>query len=290
VIGGLSISFDFYRPFNQEEQNFLLTLAHQCALALERARLYDAERKARQAAQRANDLKTQFLGMISHKLRTPLTSIKGFASTLLAQDVAFSPSEQHDFIRVLDEEADKLAELVDQLLDLTSLQAGTLSMQAEPQPFDTILSAAHHQLTAFTAHHHFSIDLSPSLPAVLADTYRIAQVVSNLVHNAAKFSPAGTVITLSARPVDTMLEIRVSDQGTGISAEDRLTVFEAFRQLNTRTGERRGAGLGLSICKALVEAHGGHIWVEDQLSPGTTIAFTLPAANVSSTPPASPNP
>jgi PAS domain S-box-containing protein len=242
----------------------------------ERERVYEAEREARQRAEEANQLKIKFLGMISHELRTPLTSIKGYASTILAEDVRFPPEEERQFVRIIDEEADRLAGLVDQLLDLSRIQSNMLPLKPERWTLAEIVESARTQFDRLTVAHPLTLDLPPDLPPVIADQERIAQVLVNLVGNAAKFAPAGTGITVSARRVDDMVQVDVRDEGPGIPPESREQVFEAFRQLD-KTTTRRGAGLGLAICKGLVERHGGRIWIVP-VEHGAIISFTLPIA------------
>jgi PAS domain S-box-containing protein len=234
---------------------------------------------ARDKAQEADRLKLQFLGMISHELRTPLASIKGFSSTLLMEDVDFSPEQQREFTRVIDQEADKLTDLVEQLLDLSRMQAGTMTVQPQPAAIERVIDEARFQLDVLTQQHQLRIDLEPRLPYVMIDVQRIAQVLVNLVSNAAKFSPPSSEILVEAHRTDQWVEVVVCDHGIGIPPEDRLQVFEAFRQSERKiSGAKRGAGLGLAICRGIVEAHGGRIWIAQNDAPGTKIVFTLPLA------------
>jgi PAS domain S-box-containing protein len=279
VIGGVGISFPEPRRFTSEDRALLMSLAAQCAQAMERARLYASEQAARALAEEANELKTQFLAMVSHELRTPLTSIIGFITTLLSDDVAWSHEEEQSFLQVINEESQKLRELVEQLLDVSRLQAGMLSIHPERQYVQGILDTANVQLLALTANHTLTYEVDDSLPEIVADEQRIAQVLTNLVHNAAKYSPPGTQITISAQEGSSgWIEFSVTDQGSGIPREAYQQVFEAFRQLNGDINPQKGVGLGLAICKALIEAHGGKIWIKESTDRGTTISFTLPIA------------
>jgi K+-sensing histidine kinase KdpD len=280
VIGSLGMAFLNPRRFDARVRDFMLTLAHQCALALERARLYDAEQAARRAAEDANALKLKFLGMISHELRTPLTAIKGFATTLLADDVDFTPDEQRHFLGIMDEEADKLSALVEQLIDLSRLQAGSFSIYPEPRQWASVIRAAEAQLRTLTREHPLEMRLDDPLPLVMVDVERAAQVLANLVSNAVKFSPEGSAIGISATVCGDWVQINVRDEGIGIVPGERERVFEPFRQSERRADRgRKGAGLGLAICKGIVEAHGGQIWIQNVTS-GTTVSFTLPIARV----------
>lgn len=246
--------------------------------AEELARTLEQERIARSEAERANQLKTRFLAMISHELKTPLTSVKGFTSSLLAEDVPWTPEQQRQFLQIIDQEADKLRELIDQLLNLSQIQAGVLQIYATPQPFGASLDIAHDQLQVLTQKHDFVVDVPAQLPDVVMDERRTAQVMVNIVGNAVKYSPEGTQIRLSAAVEGQMLRVEVQDQGPGIPPEQREKVFEPFSQLESTGHSRDGVGLGLAICRGLLAAQGGKIWVKDTSSNGTTLVFTLPLA------------
>jgi PAS domain S-box-containing protein len=276
AMGGMFVSFTQPKVFAPGEREALFVMAQFCAQALERVRLYESEQKARLEAEKANETKLQFLGVVSHELRTPLTSIKGFSSTLLADDVTWEPAEQRGFIEIIDQEADKLQDLIEQLLNLSRLQSGTLRVEPAPSTVNEILQAAENQLTMLAENHHLTLSIPDELPMVMVDKERMVQVICNLVQNAAKYSPAGTTITVSAKAVDHTVQIDVRDEGAGISPELREAVFEPFQQLE---GGRKGVGLGLAICKAVVESHGGTIWIADVPPPGTQVSFTILTVN-----------
>ena len=243
-----------------------------------RQRLLEIERAALAESEHANRMKLQFLSTVSHELRTPLTSIKGFAMTLMADDVSWDTETQQSFIAIINEEADKLADLVDQLLDLSQLQAGKFRIRPVQAQLPEILSVAMAQLEAISAQHQLILNVPSELPPIMADTQRIAAVLVNLVGNAAKFSPPGTPISVSVIQQDTGIQVDVRDDGPGIAVENREHVFDTFWQPDRLDNPTKGAGLGLAICKGIVTAHGGTIWVAD-VSSGTTISFTLPSAS-----------
>jgi two-component system sensor histidine kinase KdpD len=277
VLGGLGISFPQPRTLSAHERQFLLSIADATALALERARLYDAEAHARHAAERADWLKTRFLAIVSHELRTPLTSIKGFATTLLQDDIDWDEESQRDFLQIIDSEADKLAEMIEQLLDFSRIEAGTLRMQQERTTIDAVMEFALPQLQIITKGHRLRMDLTPNLPPIHADRRRISQVLTNIIVNAVRYSPQGSVISVSTYVDRAHVRVDVADQGPGIPSEERAHVFEAFHQgANHSQGESKGAGLGLAIARGIIEAHDGRIWVEDRPDPGTLISFVLP--------------
>jgi signal transduction histidine kinase/PAS domain-containing protein len=275
--GLLSLHFDSKRMTNKEDLRHMRGLVDEIAIAIRNIHLLEEEAAARREAEQANELKLKFLAMISHELRTPLTSIKGFSTTLLAEDIEWSPAKQRDFLETIDQESDKLGDLIEQLLDMSRMEAGTLRITPRKQSLNDIFISSEAQMRAITLEHLLVLDIVPDLPPINVDGQRIAQVLTNLVGNAAKYSPPQSRIFISAYPVDNAIQIDVADEGIGIPAKDREHVFEAFRQLENKSSNRnRGAGLGLAICKGLVEAHGGKIWIQDRTEPGTVVSFTLP--------------
>jgi PAS domain S-box-containing protein len=281
--GALSLHFPARHAIALEDLRHLRGLVDQAAIAINTIRSLAAEATARREAEEANALKLKFLAMISHELRTPLTSIKGFATTLLADDVQWPPDSQRDFLQTISEEADKLGDLIEQLLDLSRLEAGTLRIAPRRQTIERIVNTAMAQLQTITLQHPLEINVPIDLPALHVDGDRIAQVLTNLVGNAVKFSPPQTTITVAARQVGDEVQVDVSDQGQGIAPAERRRIFEPFQQLDAHGVHRtQGAGLGLAICKGLVEAHGGRIWVQDRSGPGTTLSFALPIDSAAS--------
>ncbi len=277
VIGVLGISFRRPHPLSKGDRAFFQAIAHQCALALDRARLYEAEIESRRSAEEANAIKIQFLAMVSHELRTPLTAIQGFVSTLLATDVIWQPRQQREFLEIIGEETLKLNDLVEQLVDLSRIQSGTLRVDQEPVSSRQLIESAMLHLSTLGGNHELLFSLPDDLPVVRADSRRIAQVLTNLVGNAAKYSPEGSRIYVRARAERDFLHIDISDDGPGIPPAQREHVFKAFHRLEAGAkADRTGAGLGLAISKGLIEAHGGRIWIDPQTTVGTTVCFTLP--------------
>jgi len=276
-LGCLVIYFTEEIRFSFMELAHLKVLIDQATITLYNLKLLKIEEASRHEAERANEIKTEFLAMISHELRTPLTSIIGFTTTLLAKDVTWEPEEKLEFIETIQQESFRLQELIDHLLDLSRLEAGRLPIQFKSHLLHEIIQKALSQLNILTAGHTFSVHLSDNLPPVCVDDKRIAQVVVNLVRNAATYSPKGTEINLSAHLRGNLIQINVNDQGPGIPHFERKRVFQAFRRgVSEESGPTKGAGLGLAICKGLVEAHGGRIWIKNTSRPGTTVSFTVP--------------
>ena len=271
--------------YSMREQNINhLTLRHlkvlidQATITLYNLKLLRIEEEARHEAERANEIKTQFLAMISHELRTPLSSIIGFTTTLLASDVTWDPEEQTDFITTIRQEGYRLQELIDHLLDLSQLEAGMLPITMEYHSVAEIIEDARSQLSLLTRSHILHVTLPPNLQQVFVDKKRISQVIVNLVRNAASYSPVGSEISITAGSRAGFIQMSVSDQGPGIPPADTQKVFQAFRRGENalNNSPTQGAGLGLAICKGLIEAHGGHIWIKRKNSPGATFSFTLP--------------
>ena len=247
-------------------------------LESERDDLLIRERQARQEAEDANALRNRFMGMIAHDLRGPLTSIMGFAETLLALDVEWDAASQREFTQTIYDEAMRMNDLIADLLEFSRVQAGELRIHQQPTPLAAILADAAPQLNTLTHKHRLDVAVAPEVEVVLADGRRIVQELANLVSNAAQHSPEGACITIRASQVDGTARIDVDDEGTGIPPEARETVFEPFRQVEGQPREKHGTGLGLTICKAIVEGHGGRIWVEPWPERGTRVSFTLPRA------------
>ncbi|HEY8742224.1 MAG TPA: ATP-binding protein, partial [Chloroflexota bacterium] len=223
----------------------------------------------------ADELKQALLSTVSHELRTPLTTIKGYARTLLLE--GWDVDTRHEFLRIIDEEADNLSELVDNLLDLSKLEAGVLQIHRQPLLLRPLLQRVVQRRRDTSCQHQFVVDCEDNLPLVLADPRRLEQVVENLIENARKYSEGGS-IRVSARRAGDHVEVAVSDQGQGIPTELVERVFERFYRIdNSLSRGTGGTGLGLSICRGLVEAHGGQIHIKSTSHQGTTIAFTLPA-------------
>jgi len=276
-VGNFLVFYQKDHLFDRNDLRQLKVLVDQASITLYNLKLLEIEAESRHEAERANEIKTEFLAMITHELRTPLTSIIGFTTTLLAEDVRWEPDEQRDFIQTIKQEADRLNELIVHLLDLSRLEAGMLPILVEPVSIQNIIEDALPQLNALISDQTLNIEIPENLPPIFADKKRISQVLVNLVRNAATYSPKGTEISINARKRGNFAQVFVNDQGPGIPTSEHKRVFKAFqRGLKDENSSIQGAGLGLAICKGLVEAHGGRIWIMKQPAPGTSICFTLP--------------
>ena len=227
-------------------------------------------------------LRAEFLGMVSHELRTPLTTIKGSAATVLGAPSAVDTAEMLQFFRIIDEQADRMRGLISDLLDVTRIEAGTLSVAPEPTDLAALVDEAREAFLRGGARNSVEVHLAPDLPRIGADRQRLGQVLNNLFSNASKYSPDWSAIGVSASVQDVYVAISVSDEGRGVSAEGLPHLFRKFSRIDSDDLDRRigGEGLGLAICKGIVEAHGGRIWAESE-GPGlgTRFTFTIPAAH-----------
>ncbi len=224
-------------------------------------------------------LRAEFLGMVSHELRAPLTSIKGSTTTLLGASRALDRAEMRQFIRIIDQQADHMQGLIGDLLDAGRIEAGTLSVDPEPLEVGALVDQARTTFLSGGGRQAVRIDLEPDLPRVMADERRIVQVLNNLFSNAARHSPESSPIAVSAVRDGVEVAVSVSDEGRGIPPEQLPHLFRKYADVAGVTREPEGFGLGLVICKGLVEAHGGRIRAESA-GPGlgTRVTFTLPAA------------
>ena len=226
-------------------------------------------------------LRADFLGMVSHELQAPLTSIKGAAATLLESLNSLDAAMTIQFIRIIESQANRMRELIFELLDIAHIETGSLSIDPTPTEVTELLEEARNTFQSGGSQNRLSIDVTPDLPWVMADRRRIVQVLGNLLANAARHSDAAAPIRLKASLEDDCVAISVSDEGRGIALERLPFLFRKFARIYGAEGQREiaEAGLGLAICKGIVEAHGGRIWAEsDGVGLGTRFTFTLPVA------------
>ena len=225
-------------------------------------------------------LRAEFLAMVSHELRAPLTSIKGSVATLIGLGASLDPAVMLQFHRIIEEQADHMQGLITDLLDAARIEAGALSVSREPADAAVLVDRARSTFLSGGDTHNLDIDLAPDLPLVMADGRRIVQVIGNLLANAARHSPETSSIRVSAAREAVHVAFSVVDDGVGITQERLPHLFRKFSRIDgdDRSG-MASSGLGLAICKGIVEAHGGRIWAESQgTGMGARFTFTLPAA------------
>jgi PAS domain S-box-containing protein len=226
---------------------------------------------------RLEQLKDEFIGLVSHELRSPLTVITGAVNTALTEGERLSPEETRQLLKDAAVESEVLSHLLGNLLDLHRIQANRLSLHAEAISVRKVIQDTVEEMKRHSSVYQFVVDLPKKLPSVYADELRLERILYNLLDNAVKFSPRGGEIRVSVRQQEEHLVIGVSDQGIGISPTDQAKLFEPFQRLeDSRPDGVGGVGLGLLVCRRLVEAHGGRIWVESELGRGSTFFFTIP--------------
>lgn len=279
-IGVLEIVYRASAPHDSERERLLETFANGAAIALEQERLA-REEQAAAVARESDRLKSALLSSVSHDLRTPLAGIKAAASSLLQKDVQWSAEDRDAFIADIDAEADRLTRLVSNLLDLSRIEAGAIRPDREWEDVDELIARVIRRLEPHLADHPMTYDAPDALPSVRLDTVQIEQVLTNLLENAAKYSPSGAPIAVRVRVVDgpdgaAELHISVADRGPGIPRREQSRIFDKFYRVAGSSSRAGGTGMGLAIVQGLVAAHGGRVAVESAPGQGSTFTVILP--------------
>ncbi|MBN1954067.1 MAG: GAF domain-containing protein [Anaerolineae bacterium] len=262
--------------FVAEDLPFLKAVSDLIALAIENARLRTEVDMAR-SLEEANRLKAEVISTLAHEMRTPLTSIKGYSTALLMEEGLFSPQAQREFLQIIDEECTVLQSLISDLLESSIIEAGFLKLELQPLNLPRLAQQVTVDYMRASPKHRFLVDFPPHFPIVDGDPDRIGQVLRNLLDNAVKYSPDGGLVVVRGDAGAEEVTISVADQGVGIAPEHLNRLFEKYFRIEQGLGRHVvGSGLGLPICHAIVETHGGRIWAESELGQGTTLYFTLP--------------
>jgi len=259
----------------ERERSLLGTFANQAALAVDRAQLREEALRAR-LLEEIDRWRSALMGAASHDLRTPLASIKTAVSSLRQADAKLGPDDRAELLELIELQSDRLARLVTNLLDMTRIEAGALELRPSAMGFDELVEEALASLGGIMAPGRVKVDAPVDLPLLRLDHVLMSQVLANVLENAERLSPDDSVIEVAARTAPgsaaTRVEISVADEGPGIAREERERVFEMFSQ----NGGGGRAGLGLAIAKAFVEAHGGLIWIDPDVTRGARVVFTVP--------------
>ncbi len=271
AIGAITV-LDHDGGFTAEEQDVLSMLASQAAIAIANAKLYEQTKEL-------DRLKSEFVAVVSHEVRTPLTSIKGSLELLSDDRFHKMPDPQKELLGICQANTERLITLINDILDFSKLEASKLPMTMEVVELRYALSEAVENIRSLAGMRKVEIELrvDDSTGSVEADAMRIGQVITNLVGNAIKFSPEGGRVEIFASGDESLVTVSVKDYGRGIAPRDQSRLFQRFAQLDSSTTRKAGGtGLGLVISKGIVEQHGGKIWVESAQEQGSTFSFSLP--------------
>ncbi len=263
------------RGFSTAETRMTWGVAAQLASALERSRLQQ-EATETEILRRTDESKSALLNAVSHDLRTPLATIIASAGSLAQRDVTWPDEEVRELAGGIEQEANRLNRIVGNLLDLSRIEAGTLQPEKGWHDLVSLVNDVLGRLRGITSDHDIVLDAPQELPPVLLDYVQIDQVLSNLIENAANYSPAGSEILISIRPAEGHVRVQVDDRGPGLPQEALPRLFEPFYRGGGRGPRAKGMGLGLAVAKRLVEAHHGQIWAENRPGGGARFTFRLP--------------
>jgi signal transduction histidine kinase len=227
----------------------------------------------------ADRTKSDFVSMLAHELRGPMTTVMGFASTLEQHGDSLPEQKRKDILRIIVREVERLSRMVNDLLDVSRMEAGAVNYELQPMDLGELIDSTMATHASLHRVHMLDMDVDPDLPKVLGDRDRLSQVLLNLLTNATHYSPDGSTVRVSVhRAGDDEVQISVIDEGIGIAQGDQERIFDKFAMLPKPDWAQKGTGLGLFITRGIVEAHNGRIWVESEPGKGTSFNVTLPTA------------
>ncbi len=273
-VGLLGVKHGVRQHVDRSQLQLLETFSAQVGSALERVQLAETARRAEVEVE-TERLRSSLLSSVSHDLRTPLGVITGATGTLLQHEQYLAPEARRDLLQSAHEEAERLNRLVGNLLDMTKLSSGTLHPNKEWHPLDEVVGVALDRVAPRLDGREITVELPFELPPLPIDAVLIGQVLINLLENAIKYTPSGTPLQISACATTSAVEITVADRGPGIPLSERAHVFDKFYRIEPNRSDG-GAGLGLAICRGVVESHGGRIWVDDREGGGAVFRFSVP--------------
>jgi signal transduction histidine kinase len=278
ILGVLTVWRQAVGQFPDEVVNLLQTFASQSALAIQNARLFREIADKSRLLEAASRHKSEFLANMSHELRTPLNAILGFSEVLAERMFGEVNEKQAEYLQDILDSGRHLLSLINDILDLSKVEAGRLELELGRFHLPTALENALTLVRERATRHGITLtqDVDPGVADIVADERKIKQILLNLLSNAVKFTPQGGRVGLTATAADGVLTIAVRDTGIGIAPEDQAAIFEEFRQVGREDARKQeGTGLGLTLAKKFVELHGGRIWVRSQVGLGSTFSFTL---------------
>jgi len=261
---------------------FFWTFIDQATSMIEHVRLRRESLQV-EILQRTDALRAALISSVSHDLRTPLTSIKAAASSLLQDDVQWDEESRRSFTLAIEHEADRLNRLVENLLDISRIEGGALHPEKEWYPIDELLHDVLDRMQPLVQGRQLALNIPEDLPPVELDYMMIDQVLTNLIENVLRYTPAGSPVEVTVSTTATEMSVSVADRGPGIPSSDLERIFDKFYRVMGRTREISGSGVGLAVCRGLVEAHGGRIWAANRSGGGAIFRFTLPLRQTTAT-------
>lgn len=258
-----------------DETRLLATIADRLAVHLQQEVLREEANRV-EVLRQTDDMRTALLSSVSHDLRTPLAAIKASAESLLYDEVTWTKADRDEFAASIVRESDRLNRLVGNLLDMSRIEGGALRPRRDWYDIGELIREVVERLRRTLADRPVRLIIPDDLPPVSLDYLMIDQVITNLLENAAKYTPRGTALDVRVVLADARVRVAIADHGSGVPPEKRDVIFDKFYRLEQHS-RRQGSGLGLAVCKGLVEGHGGHIWVEETPGGGATFVFELPA-------------
>ena len=277
TIGWISIATRTEHMYSSAEIDLLRAIGRITGTAVRNTELSEDAVKAETIRQMESQV-TASQANIYHELRTPLTAIKGFANSLLQTDINFDEETRTSFIRTIDSEADRLNSLIEDLLMASRIESGALKLRRETHTINEIVDTIKDRLFSNALQHNLRIGVAEQLPTLSVDSARIGQVITNLVENAVKYSEEGTEICINAEQCENQIIVSITDNGCGIPPEYHEKIFSRFNQIASSNSKKKSNGLGLFICRGIIETHGGRIWVQSEPGKGTKMSFALPVS------------
>ena len=278
ALGALGIrSYDSAVRYTEDDARMLALFADQVAAALTTVDAFGRQRQAVEQLERLNRAKTEFVSIVSHEFRTPLTGIQGFSEMMRDEDLTLD--EMREYAGDINKDAQRLNRMINEMLDLDRMESGRMTIHPERMDLNAVIDDVADRVRPNAPNHTLTLDLQPDLPQIQADRDRMTQVASNLLNNAVKYSPTGGRITVTTRADGDELRFDVRDEGLGIPPDALETIFERYSRVDSQaTKDIQGTGLGLPIVRQIVHLHGGKVWAESELGRGSVFHVVLPLA------------
>jgi signal transduction histidine kinase len=278
ALGVLSIrSYEPTAAYTEDDARMLGLFADQVAAALTTVEAFGRQRQAVEQLERLNRAKSEFVSLVSHEFRTPLTGIQGFSEMMRDEELGLD--EMREYAGDINKDAQRLNRMIDEMLDLDRMESGRMTIHLEQMDLNAVVNEAVGRVRPNAPNHTLTVDLQSDLPSIKADPDRLTQVTSNLLNNAVKYSPTGGRITVTTRAEGDQLRLDVRDEGLGIPPEALETIFERYARVDSQaTKDIPGTGLGLPIVRQIVQLHGGKVWAESELGRGSVFHVLLPLA------------